>query len=539
MGRELSIPQGRALGGSSAINAEVFITPSRIGIDAWEEVGNAGWNWDTLEPYFRKFHTLTIPPQNDCDHLGLEDHFGKSNDAAGPIQVSFSDLLQSPLPKAWNDTFKNLGYGFKGDLTAGIALGSFSNPITVHSNTRERSYAAVAYYQSIIGRPNLRVIVHAQVTKILFKSDSPDLIATGVDYFSDGQIKTLKAKKEIILAAGALQSPKLLELSGVGSKKLLQLHGISVLIENANVGENLQDHLTSGISFEVADHVDTLDDLKRRNPAVLKAALAEYATTKSGAFSRGPVTSTAFIPVVEFQSEEGGQELTNLLSIYPARSDEAAHHQFVRSILRNPHEGSGMPFMYYSHGNWGAKSAKELMAAVLADKYITISVALLHPFSSGHIHISSSDPTQPPTIDNCYLSHPLDLEILARHVLYLDAIAKTEPLASLLKRDGKRNPLYESVHTLDDVKDYVRKTAMSIWHPCGTCAMLPREKGGVVDANLKLYGTKNLRVVDASIMPMIPRANTVATVYAVAERAADLIKGEFTATKGVRTLDKV
>lgn len=515
------------------INSQVFMMPSKSGLDSWGELGNASWNWDTLEPYFRKFHTLTIPPQADAEHLGLENNYGKIGDTNGPIQASFPNVIKSPLPKAWNETFKTLGFGFKGDLTAGKALGSYSNPATVHPVARERSYSGVAYYQPIMGRPNLQVRTHAHVTKIVFEGDAPPVVATGVEYTHDGQSKIAKSTKEVILAAGALQSPKVLELSGIGAKSVLQSHDIPVVVEIANVGENLQDHLISGISFEVADHVESLDNLGRQQPEALQTAMAEYMTTKSGPFSGAAVFSTAFIPVVDFsESDRGRKDLEDLLSRYPAQPDEPPHYAIIRSILQNPNEGTGMPFMYNAQGNWGGNRPKELVAAVLAENFITISVLLLNPFSVGHVHISSSDPAEPPTIDNQYLSHPLDIEVLARHIFYLNTIVQTEPLVSLLKPDGKRNTLYQPFETLDDVKDYIRKTAMSNWHPCGTCAMLPLEKGGVVDEKLKVYGTKNVRVVDASIMPMIPRANTVTTVYAVAERAADLIQGKTAATNG-------
>ena len=498
--------------------------PSKVGIDAWADMGNAGWEWANLKPYFRKFHTLTMPSSANIEHLALENNYPVSQNTAGRIQASFPEILSNPLPKAWNETFENLGYGFKGDLTGGKALGAYSNPATVHPTARQRSYS-VAYYEPIIGRSNLRVFTGALVRKILFAGNSSLKTATGVEYTHDSTTKTVTARKEVITAAGALQSPKILELSGIGSIDILKSHGIPAVIENPNVGENLQDHLISGMSFEVVDEVETVDDLGRRKPEALQAAMDEYMTKQSGPFSRAPVFSTSFMPVVELQSEEGRKEINELLEKYPSKQTDHASHRYARSIIQNSEEGSGMPFMYNAQGNWGGNTPAELVMALLPENYITISVLLLNPLSSGYVHVNSADPAKPPTIDTKYLDHPLDIEVLARHIRYLETtLVKTQPIASLLKPNGKRNTLYKPFESLEDVKEYIRKTAMSNWHLVGTCAMLPKEKGGVVDEKLLVYGTTNLRVVDASIMPSIPRCNTQTVVYAVAERAADLIK---------------
>ena len=154
-------------------------------------------------------------------------------------------------------------------------------------------------------------------------------------------------------------------------------------------------------------------------------------------------------------------------------------------------------------------------------------ISLAHPFSRGTVHVSSSSPRDPPVIDPRYLSHPLDVEILARHVRYIPTIASTQPLASYVKLNGHRLPRNSNIDTLDAVKNHCRRNFITNNHPCGTCAMMPWNMGGVVDERLKVYGVKALRVVDASIFPMIPRGNIQSSVYAVAERAADLIKEDW------------
>ncbi|TQS32053.1 hypothetical protein Golomagni_07644, partial [Golovinomyces magnicellulatus] len=157
--------------------------------------------------------------------------------------------------------------------------------------------------------------------------------------------------------------------------------------------------------------------------------------------------------------------------------------------------------------------------------YTTIAASLSHPFSRGSIHIKSADPTDKPAIDPKYLSNPLDLEILARHLLFVETVAKTEPLASQLKKDGRRVPPNARIHTLEEAKKLIVDTVVSTYHPTSTCPMLPRELGGVVDNQLKVYGTSNVRVCDASVFPIIPRGNIQTSVYAVAEKGADIIRG--------------
>ncbi|TGO19731.1 hypothetical protein BPAE_0335g00020 [Botrytis paeoniae] len=519
--RVMTLPQGRALGGSSAINSSVFTIPSQASIDAWTTLGNPGWDWKTLAPYLRKVHTLTKPSEDDTAKLELHNKFSADEQGFGPLQVSFPSGVDSPFQHAWNETFEKLGFGFKGNIDNGTLSGSYSNPAAIHPVTKQRSYAAVAYYEPVQGRSNLTVLTEAAATKILFEGESPNLIATGVSFTHEGTLKTAKASKEVILAAGAIHSPLLLELSGIGSPEILEAHGIDVLVSNPNVGENLQDPIISGVSYEVADGIETIDDLGRGNQEALSKAMTEYIATQSGPFSRAAVTSTSLVPVAESQ-----EEIKKLLHTFQATSSDPAYHTFVRSLLEDPKQGSGMVFMYSAQANFGANSAKELTLAELPQNFITISAMLLNPLSTGNVHISG-DSTANPSLDFKYLTHPLDAEIMARHLSFLDKLTATEPFSSLLKPDGKRNKLYTPWENLDDIKQYIRKTGLSNWHPVGTLSMLPQENGGVVGTDLKVYGAKNLRVVDASILPVIPHSNIQSVVYAVAERAAAIIKSAY------------
>lgn len=523
------------MGGSSAINAQALIPPSSASIDAWAQLGNPGWNWPTLKPYFQKFHTLTSPSEEIKKYLSIdyleEDIRGKT----GPIKASFPDNTEeNVLAKAWVDTFKSLGYGITGDPFSGKVSGGFMSASTVDPVSKERSYAASAYYAPAKGRSNLHVITDALVEKILLEHiDNPTInnddgrySASVVQYMHEGQVKTAKANKEVVLCAGAIQSPQILELSGIGDRILLESHGIKVLIDNPNVGENLQDHLFTGINYEVKDGIATADIL-RRDPKAAQAAMAEYMSKKTGPMTSTAIAAFAFMPIVDFLTPDdaGPAALKQLLEKHLSNTP-TIHHGFIRSILQDPTETSASMFMTPVYAKLGTEPIipNPTTQSVPEGNYITICTSVLHPFSRGSTHISSPSAYSPPLINPAYLSHPLDAELFAYHILFLETIASTDPLASFLKPSGRRNPAAPPLTSVEAAKEFLRASAISNWHPTSSCTMLPRETGGVVDPRLRVYGTKNLMVVDASVLPIVPRGNPQSSVYAVAERAVDLIR---------------
>lgn len=231
------------------------------------------------------------------------------------------------------------------------------------------------------------------------------------------------------------------------------------------------------------------------------------------------------MPIVDFLTDDGKKKLQLLFEKYSPNAKEELQHDLIRSIIESADEGSGALFMFLALVNLHALSdAKDFVQDLQPGSFLSLGATQAHPFSRGNVHISSVDATQAPTIDPRYFSHPLDVEILSRHVQVLEKAAETQPLASFLKPDGRRNHPTAYVKDLDAAKEYTQSTAFSNYHPSGTCAMMAKEHGGVVNERLLVHGTSNLRIVDSSIMPMIPRGNIQSTVYAVAERAADIIK---------------
>jgi choline dehydrogenase-like flavoprotein len=527
-GRIIAQPQGKAIGGSSAINIQALIAPSKTDIDTWESFGNKNWNWASMQPYYRKFFNLTKPSPELVDRFDLQWFNEEVEGKPGPILGTFAAIPEDPSQKAWLETFKNLGYLMTTDPFSGKAIGGFINPSTNDPTTKTRSYAGTAYYAPAMGRTNLHLITGALVESIEMERSAHGMIATGLKYTQGGETKMIKARKEVIVTAGVFQTPKLLELSGIGSPERLQSHGVEVQIENSHVGENLQDHLMTGISFEVQDGVPTGDDLLRGDAATLEAAMKAYQSDQTGPFSTSGITAFGFLPVVDFLSKDGQVTLEDLLSTYgPASGHPAAtsHFEHVRSVLEMGQDGAGSYFLFNAQSNAAnSLQIQPLSANLQPGNFVTITTGLLHPLSTGSSHIISSDPAQAPKIDPRYFSHPLDVEVHARQVSYLETIAAAQPFASLLKPKAKRNVPSAYVEDLDAAREYQKIGSISNWHGVGTCAMMSKDKGGVVNDRLIVYGTRNLRIADASIIPVIPQSNTQSTVYAVAERAADIIK---------------
>ena len=515
------------------MNAHVFVPPSKTVIDAWEELGNPGWNWHNLRPYYAKAYSVKAPQAELSEALGLDWITKADAMTSGPVQTSYADNLGHVIAKAWIETFKALGYNMTEDPFLGKPMGAFSCLASIDSATKERSYAATAYYAPANDRQNLHVSTDAMVEKILFDHKGSKLCATGVQFQQHGTTQIAKARKEVIVAAGSLQSPKILELSGIGAKELLQSHSIDIRIDNPYVGENLQDHIVCSIGFEAKDHIRTLDDLVRQDPKAIELAMGEYLTSKTGPFLSLGVSSYAYLPVMEVVPGDEQQMLNELLDkssddYGPLEPSPRLYDELARAILKSKDEGSGSFLAIAAQSVLPADpDSEESPAGPVAGNFITIGTMLALPLSKGNVHIASSNPNMKPIIDPKYLSHPLDIEIFARHMRYLDVIAASGPLRSLLKEDGERIGPKSPFRDLEAAKDFVRAKSISMWHPTSTCAMLPQERGGVVDEHLIVHGTSNLRIVDASVFPVIPRANVQSTVYAVAERAADLIKAEY------------
>ncbi|GIC94652.1 GMC family oxidoreductase [Aspergillus udagawae] len=523
--RQIAQPRGRVVGGSSAMNFSVVMYPPASDFEAWKALGNKGWGAEDMAPYLRKFHTFSPPSKTTAELLNVDRYMNTGDQGCdGPVPVSLPDVY-GPFNKAWDETFAQLGWRTDADPIAGRKLGAFTAPLTVDAKTGKRGYAAAYYSPEVAARPNLCLLAETMVERVLLTQQDGDVVATGVQVKNKDGRREILAKKEVILCAGTLNTPQVLELSGIGNAELLQKHGIPVVIDNTGVGENLQDHCISSISFEITDGQVSGDIL--RNPDVVQALIKLYEETRGGPLVGMPI-SVAYLPFVDGRGVVPRQEVEDLLASHLDSANlplnvQAQYAHLRKRLLDNDTASSQYLFLPAQlHMKPGATSMADVLAKPLPENYISIMILHNHPFSRGSVHISSSEAEDKPIYDPKFLSHPLDLEILARHTQFLDRIVATEPFTSLLKeRRIPENAI--DLTDLDRAKEVVKERLFTCFHPAGTCAMLPRDMGGVVDDQLKVYGTRNLRVVDASVFPLEPAGNIQATVYAVAERAADLI----------------
>ncbi|KAK0744749.1 choline dehydrogenase [Apiosordaria backusii] len=528
-----SVMAGKGLGGGSSINFMLWTHASTRDIDMWGELGNKNWSWKQLQPYYKKSEQFVTPSKKVQHDLGINYLDDSLRGKKGPIVNTFPEVY-GPFQQTWSKTYKNLGLGVNGDPRGGKALGGFANPFNIDAKTKERSYPGNKYYLPAKGRKNLKVITGALVTKIHtdIRKQGALPTATGVEYVKDGAKYDVWVSKEVILSAGAIESPKLLELSGIGSPKLLNKLGIKVVVNNGFVGENYQNHLMLPLGFMAKPHLTTAEDFA--NSTVFQTALDKYLTTRTG-----PLTVVNASSALLSLTHLGGSisSLPPLPKVETSPGLQAQHNLLLASLKSNTTASAHEISLAGGVSPWHYNSSKLAFSASPSTskndrdtgKYYTLLTLLQQPFSRGSVHISSSSPTTPPIINPKYLSHPIDRHLTRLGALHLQKVASTPPLSDLLVGGGKVfQPGYPAKEiTKDNVDDYIREYMLLAYHHSGTCAMMPRSRGGVVDERFKVYGITGLRVVDASVFPMVPQGTINSLVIAVAERAGDFVRGEY------------
>lgn len=529
--RVIAHPRGKQLGGSSAINFNYWTHASQKDIDNWGALGNRGWSWQELFPYFQKSETYHSPPAAISDQVDTTFIEPAVHGHDGPVHDSFPPFYDN-FYKAFEPTYKNLGLGPTGDPKDGLAIGAYTTLLTIDPRNASRSYATNAYFKPNAVRPNLQVLTGAHVMKINFAPSLRPLRATGLTFEVQGQTYTAYAEREVVLSAGSFQSPQLLELSGIGASALLESKGIEVLYHNPNVGENLQDHILLPLGFQAAPGEVTFETIAR-DETYFARILSDYVTNHTGPLASG--TSNAYVSFTQILEALKKDPVPERLHQTGLSRDGQTHLSkqytlFLRQLL-DPSEAAvqevqfpgGLVPEYASNASALFSPGPEKYPG----NYFSLLACLEHPFSRGSVHITSSDPAAYPAIDPNYLSHPLDIYVISQALLHTQQVARTPPLSNHLKNGGKA--YQEGFYELNDenVEAFVRNSFSSEYHPIGTCAMGPRAEGGVVDEKLKVHGTTNLRVVDASVFPLQVRGNLASLVYAVAERAADFVKKDW------------
>ncbi|KAF7891081.1 uncharacterized protein EAF02_001406 [Botrytis sinoallii] len=505
-------PRGKQLGGSSAINFLYWTHASQQDINSWGELGNANWSWEALDPFFKRSERFVSPSGVVEQDLQTGNIVTTLHGDNGPIVNTFPDIY-GPIDEAWPRTFQALGLEVKSDPRDGLALGGYTNLLNLDLDGRKRSYAATAYYLPASNRPNLKVITGALVEKIILEKCHDIVTANGVQY-SNGTIA--HAKKEVILSAGSIGSPQVLELSGIGNPNILKKKGIEVLVNNRNVGENLQDHVYVPIGFKVNTGIITLDNFT--DPAFFDSAYAEYVANATGPLATtGASSGLLSCPQIGCGNLRPPANLSNALT--PGLKEQyklQAKYFSSEAVTQELTVSGGMSPLK-------SNDSSQLFLASSPGNFLSLLGVLEHPFSRGSTHIASPSPSVYPILDPNYLSHPFDLTLLTAIVYHLQSLASVSPLSTYLQGNGTMyQPGYYPLNETN-IESFIKANLQSEYHPIGTCSMLPLGKGGVVNENFRVYGVHGLRVIDASVFPLLVRGNLQSLVYAVAERGAEFI----------------
>ncbi|KAN0061487.1 hypothetical protein ACQY0O_006334 [Thecaphora frezii] len=502
-------PRGKVLGGSSALNFLVWDRSAKAEIDAWEELGNPGWNWNNLYAAMRKAESFHAPSAADAAKLGIQP-VAADYGSDGPIQVSFPRYISQQVQR-WIGALTELGIPYNNQPLAGDNVGASQQPSDINPTNSTRSYSAAAYLFPNTNRKNLRVLTNAQASKVNLLKTYNGYKATSVTVTSKGLSYVIRAKKEVILSAGTVGTPQLLELSGIGSAKLLKSLGISSKIDLPAVGENLQDHTYSATVYKLKPGIDTLDSL-RNNLTFAAQQLELYKANKPSIFEE-TVPSIGYVSLERVVGAKRAAQLIEEVSEYVAQSTAPYKATLEKQVdfLKNHADTVGQMELIGIDGYFAGTGAPAAGA-----NYFTVLAAQQHLFSRGSIHITSSNPNVHPAINSNYFSAPFDLELATAGTSYTRQVGLSAKYADIV--EGQAWPAADR-----DLTEYTRTTSVTEYHPIGTASMLPRDQGGVVDPKLIVYGTTNLRVIDASIIPSHIAAHIQATVYGVAEYGAQLV----------------
>jgi choline dehydrogenase-like flavoprotein len=496
------------------VNGMFFDRGSASDYDAWETLGNPGWGFNDLLPYFKKSVTFTPPSAEVAEKYNYTWDEKAAYGGHGEIQVSFPPYQFPGQGPVW-EAFREMGIEKPKEAAAGHAIGPIMAPSALDPVMRTRSYARTAHWDRVANRSNYHLLTGYQATEILFK-ERGELEATGVNIVKVGSNHSkvvVKAKREVIVATGAIWTPWLLQRSGVGPKSVLEATGIPVKKALPGVGANFQDHPLGGALWNWTKNAPspTTNDLST-NATFLAEATKEYKQLRTGPLTPARGNQAAFL-TLKTVDPEGWQSLVEAI----AAQDPTPY----------------LPAQYEETLIAGAKVQHKLTAELLARNDSAAYEflfgagppgmnALMRPLSRGIVNINTTDPSANPVFDWRTFSNPLDVKAAIAPV-HFSRRFNTLPSFS----DFGSVELAPGLNVTSDtaIGSYLRGMFNpTLAHPAGTASMLPEEHGGVVGPDLKVYGVGKLSVIDASVIPYLPATHLCTTVYAIAEKAADLIK---------------
>ncbi|TFY63799.1 hypothetical protein EVJ58_g3033 [Rhodofomes roseus] len=518
--RQLLWSRGKGLGGSSAINFYAWIKPPAADVDAWEELGNPGWNWKAYTKYTLRAEGFTAASEDQLKEYA-HTHNIEYRGQSGPVKTTVP-VTPLQINRFFLEAAQKQGLPLLEDAYGGNTTGCWEGSANLDRKSKwTRSYAATAHYLPHKDNPKLKVLTEAIGAKVLFDDakDGEDLVATGVEFIHGGKTYKAYANKEVVLAAGTLKSPQLLELSGIGRRDVLDKIGVPVKLELPGVGENMQDHTFIGISYELDPKVSHKTADLFRNPEFAKEQVRLQDLDKENMHRLG-ITAFGYAPL-QLASPNGASSIVEKMTAYVEEKKQsgtlppglAEQWDIQLRVLKD----STLPDIeVIAFPAW----LTHISQPEPGKCYLSTLCVTQHQFSRGSVHAKNSDPLEQPDIDPNTFSVPYD--IFTENFKFARRLADTEPFKSGIVREVDPGA---TAKTDEEIKEYLRNGSNTCYHACASLSMLPREKNGVVDPKLKVYGTKKLRVADMSIVPLEVAAHTQATAYCVGEYMADILIG--------------
>ncbi|KAJ6104813.1 glucose-methanol-choline oxidoreductase [Penicillium sp. IBT 18751x] len=506
--REIEWPRGKTLGGSSAINGLYMTRPGVDEINAWKDMlgdmnGANNWGWESFYAALKKSETFDAPSEEIASQADISWDMS-THGSSGPIHASYPGFTFAQVGQ-WTPALEALGVATSTQMYGGENWGAEVSTSCINPANWTRSYSRTGYLDPLADNGNYDVLANAHVTRIIFDGSFPsdNLTAKSVEYTTDrgSTFRTVNVTKEVILAAGSVNSPAILMYSGVGPKDVLSDADVDLISDLPGVGQHLQDHISATVTWTT--DVDTAGSIYYDN-----------LTEKSNPLFDSYINSAiAYINASYLDIEDMDVKILNSIDLHAPNTTYdagviAGHRAIcnttVSNIMKSP---TGLIELLFMNSD--------------ASGIVGITAALQHPFSHGRIYINSSNPVDSPVIDPNYLSNTADYEILLAGLKMARSLGETSPLSNNLT--GETAP-GSSVTTDEQWLKWIRKNVGTEFHPSSSCAMLPRDQGGVVDANLRVYGLANVRVADASVPPIALSTHLMASTYGLAEQASTIIR---------------
>ncbi|EJU03852.1 alcohol oxidase [Dacryopinax primogenitus] len=508
----VSWPRGRLLGGSTAVNGMYLVRPSQLEFDTWAQLqgGAAGandWSWSGMFPMMKKSENFTAPSAAISD-AGAIQYDINSHGTAGPVHYSFPGYIV-PAVGNWTETLDWIGIVPNPDPDGGQGWGAFIATSSINPDNLTRSYSRSTYIDPLPPRPNLAILPNATVTRLILAQSGQVVNATAVEFqaYDGAPVQTVGVNREALLCGGAIGSPTVLMRSGIGPTNILQPLGISTYVNLPGVGQHLQDHLSGEVVFSTTAETAASIHSSGSDPS------SAFLSFINSAIAYPNITDLLGDYAPTFQSDILNNLTSSASSLVPSTDPtviagyKATYNALANTIL--PSQVGQIELLFSLTGtSFGANS-------------IAIQAAGQHPFSRGQLYINSTSAFDKPIIDPGYLTHPADIIVLREGLKLARTLGQTFPLNAVIT--GELSP-GSTVSTDDEWDNWLVGVVGTEYHPASSCSMLPLDQGGVVDPSLHVYGTGNVRVVDASVFPIEFSAHLMVPTYGLAEQAAQMIR---------------